>query len=126
MCWLDDKHLPCVPPVSITVPADYPTVPPKCVLTNHEYTTPYLSSVQKALDARLAKLPRRYSVSQILDNWEMSVRKACAPSKVQKVEESITTSSAITGTTKTTATTSTTNTCITNGLSTNLINSVAS
>ncbi|XP_058807599.1 mediator of RNA polymerase II transcription subunit 15 isoform X2 [Phymastichus coffea] len=124
ICWLDDKHLPCVPPVLITVPADYPTVPPKCVLTSHEYTTPYLNSVQKALDARLAKLPRRYSVSQILDNWEMSVRKACAPSKIQKVEELNTTSSAMTGTTKTT--TSTTNASLTNGLSTNLINSIAS
>lgn len=84
ICWLDDKHLPCVPPVSITVPGDYPTVPPKCVLASHEYATPYLSAVQKALNARLDKFPNRFSISQVLDAWEASVRQACSPNIQQE------------------------------------------
>lgn len=79
ICWLDDKHLPCVPPVLVIVPTDYPSVPPRCVLSSHEYATAYLSAVQQGLDARLAKLPKRFSVSQLLDTWEMSVRQASAP-----------------------------------------------
>ncbi|XP_034934452.1 mediator of RNA polymerase II transcription subunit 15 [Chelonus insularis] len=79
ICWLDDRHLPCVPPVLVTVPSDYPLTPPRCVMAPHEYTTAFLSAVQKALNARITKLPRRYSVSQLLDTWEMSVRQASAP-----------------------------------------------
>ena len=44
----------------------------------HEYSTNYLSAVQNALDSRLAKLPKKYSVSQLLDTWEISVRQACS------------------------------------------------
>ncbi|XP_078045604.1 mediator of RNA polymerase II transcription subunit 15-like isoform X2 [Augochlora pura] len=81
ICWLDDRHLPCVPPVSVTVPADYPLTPPRCVMAPHEYATTFLCAVQKALNARITKLPRRFSVSQLLDTWEMSVRQASAPSQ---------------------------------------------
>ncbi|KAL2724370.1 mediator of RNA polymerase II transcription subunit 15 [Vespula squamosa] len=81
ICWLDDRHLPCVPPVSVIVPADYPLTPPRCVVTPHEYTTTFLCAVQKALNARIAKLPRHFSVSQLLDTWEMSVRQASAPTQ---------------------------------------------
>ena len=80
ICWLDDKHLPCVPPISVIVPTDYPSVPPHSILTTHEYATPYLSAVQHGLDARLSKLPKYYSLSQLLDTWEMSVRQASASS----------------------------------------------
>ncbi|XP_015184817.1 PREDICTED: mediator of RNA polymerase II transcription subunit 15 isoform X1 [Polistes dominula] len=76
ICWLDDRHLPCVPPISVIVPADYPLTPPRCVMTSHEYTTTFLCAVQKALNARITKLPRHFSVSQLLDTWEMSVRQA--------------------------------------------------
>ncbi|XP_070159334.1 mediator of RNA polymerase II transcription subunit 15-like [Polyergus mexicanus] len=80
ICWLDDRHLPCVPPISVTVPADYPSMPPRCVMAPHEYeATAFLCAVQKALNARVAKLPRRFSLSQLLDTWEMSVRQASAP-----------------------------------------------
>ncbi|XP_057327713.1 mediator of RNA polymerase II transcription subunit 15-like [Microplitis mediator] len=81
ICWLDDRHLPCVPPVSVSVPSDYPLTPPRCVMAPHEYTTAFLSAVQKALTARITKLPRRFSVSQLLDTWEMSVRQASAPTQ---------------------------------------------
>lgn len=83
VCWLDDRHLPCVPPVSVTVPADYPSTPPQCIMASHEYATPFLSAVQKALNARITKLPKRFSVSQLLDTWEMSVRQASAPAQTQ-------------------------------------------
>lgn len=126
ICWLDDKHLPCVPPVLVLVPTDYPNVPPRCVLTSHEYATPYLSSVQKGLDARLAKLPKMYSVSQLLDSWEMSVRQACAPQARQaekdaaasktKTNESWITPSASISSSNSNA----------NGISTSLISSAAS
>ena len=81
ICWLDDRHLPCVPPVSVTVPSDYPQTPPRCVMAPHEYATTFLFAVQKALNARIAKLPKRFSVSQLLDTWEMSVRQASAPTQ---------------------------------------------
>lgn len=83
ICWLDDRHLPCVPPISVTVPADYPLTPPRCVMAPYEYeATTFLCTVQKALNARIAKLPRRFSLSQLLDTWEMSVRQASAPTQM--------------------------------------------
>ncbi|KAJ9591040.1 hypothetical protein L9F63_027754, partial [Diploptera punctata] len=45
LCWLDDRHLPCVPPVSLTVPEDYPHTPPRCHMASHD-TTPHSSSAQ--------------------------------------------------------------------------------
>ncbi|KAJ8927679.1 hypothetical protein NQ314_019836 [Rhamnusium bicolor] len=79
-CWLDDKHLPCVPPVSLIVPEDYPKTAPTCHMAPHEYNaTQFLSAVQAALLARIKKLPKHFSVSQLLDTWEMSVRQASAP-----------------------------------------------
>ncbi|XP_071630221.1 mediator of RNA polymerase II transcription subunit 15-like isoform X1 [Temnothorax longispinosus] len=93
ICWLDDRHLPCVPPISVTVPADYPSTPPRCVMAPHEYeATTFLCAVQKALNVRIAKLPRRFSLSQLLDTWEMSVRQASAPK-----ETSITASTVLMG-----------------------------
>lgn len=80
VCRLDDKHLPCVPPVSITIPQNYPFASPTCKLIEQEYTaTAFLQRVQAALVARIAKLPRMHSLSHLLDTWEMSVRQACAP-----------------------------------------------
>ncbi|KAJ9595965.1 hypothetical protein L9F63_012858, partial [Diploptera punctata] len=52
VCWLDDRHLPCVPPLI------------------------------KLWQSRIRKLPpSRFSVSQLLDTWEMSVRQASAPTQ---------------------------------------------
>ncbi|CAH1109128.1 unnamed protein product [Psylliodes chrysocephalus] len=83
ICWLDDKHLPCVPPVSLTVPEDYPITSPTCHMNPHEYNaTQFLSAVQAALLARIKKLPKHFSVSQLLDTWEMSVRQAAAPHQI--------------------------------------------
>ncbi|XP_072377144.1 mediator of RNA polymerase II transcription subunit 15 isoform X1 [Diabrotica undecimpunctata] len=83
ICWLDDKHLPCVPPVSLVVPEDYPKTSPTCHMAPHEYNaTQFLSAVQTALLARIKKLPKHFSVTQLLDTWEMSVRQASAPTQV--------------------------------------------
>lgn len=80
ICWLDDKQLPCVPPISLTVPEDYPKSAPSCHMATHEYNaTQFLSCVQAALLARIKKLPKYFSVSQLLDTWEMSVRQASGP-----------------------------------------------
>ncbi|KAG8223289.1 hypothetical protein J437_LFUL001163 [Ladona fulva] len=80
VCWLDDRHLPCVPPISLTVPGEYPNSPPKCELSQQEYgSTPFLATVQKALWSRVSKLPSQFSISQLLDTWEMSVRQASSP-----------------------------------------------
>ncbi|XP_044266798.1 mediator of RNA polymerase II transcription subunit 15-like isoform X2 [Tribolium madens] len=82
-CWLDDKQLPCVPPISLVVPEDYPKSAPSCHMAAHEYNaTQFLSAVQTALLARIKKLPKYFSVSQLLDTWEMSVRQASAPTSV--------------------------------------------
>ncbi|CAG9825305.1 unnamed protein product [Phaedon cochleariae] len=77
ICCLDDKHLPCVPPISVVVPEDYPRISPTVHTAPHEYNaTEFLSTVQGALNARVKKLPKHFSVSQLLDTWEMSVRQA--------------------------------------------------
>ncbi|KAH1026927.1 hypothetical protein HUJ05_000517 [Dendroctonus ponderosae] len=82
ICWLDCKQLPCVPPISLTIPENYPKKSPTCHIASHEYNaTTFLSDVQTALLARITKLPKNYSVSHLLDTWEMSVRQASAPNK---------------------------------------------
>lgn len=79
ICCLDDKHLPCVPPISVTLPEDYPSSSPLCNIIEFDYgSTPFLMTVQKALKARVSKLPRLYSLSHLLDTWAMSVRQACS------------------------------------------------
>lgn len=86
ICWLDDKHLPCVPPVLLSVPEDYPQTSPKCSMASHEYNaTKFLLDVQTALLDRIKKMPKHFSVSQLLDTWEMSVRQASAPTQSQIV-----------------------------------------
>jgi len=80
ICCLDDKRLPSVPPVSVSVPEEYPWQAPDCSLVEQEYSaTPFLQTVQQALIARMSKLPKNYSLSHLLDTWEMAVRQACSP-----------------------------------------------
>ncbi|KAL9708070.1 hypothetical protein quinque_011588 [Culex quinquefasciatus] len=80
ICWLDDKHLPCVPPIAVTIPDEYPFTSPTCSLIEQEYNaTPFLVQVQQSFLARICKLPEMFSLSHLLDTWEMSVRQACAP-----------------------------------------------
>uniref|UniRef100_T1J6D6 Mediator of RNA polymerase II transcription subunit 15 n=1 Tax=Strigamia maritima TaxID=126957 RepID=T1J6D6_STRMM len=84
ICQLDDKNLPCVPPITITVPENYPQQTPQCDTSSEEYdSTPFLQAVQVALSARIMKMPEKFSVTSLLDTWEMSVRQACAPRPLQ-------------------------------------------
>ncbi|XP_044766081.1 mediator of RNA polymerase II transcription subunit 15 isoform X2 [Coccinella septempunctata] len=87
-CWLDDKHLPCVPPISIMVPEDYPFTSPVCHTNSQEYNaTAFLSAVEQALLWRIQKLQKNFSVSQLLDTWEMSVRQAASGNNTRVAAE---------------------------------------
>ncbi|XP_022093236.1 mediator of RNA polymerase II transcription subunit 15-like [Acanthaster planci] len=78
ICRLEDKRLPSVPPISITVPHSYPDVSPQCDTSTHEYNqTPFLLSVQRTLSSQLKRMPDKFSLTQMLDVWEMCIRKSC-------------------------------------------------
>lgn len=80
VCYLNDPYLTSVPPIYIEIPDDYPSSPPTCTLLEHEMNaTKFLDSVQKIFTARMLKMPSLYSLSHILDTWEMSIRQACSP-----------------------------------------------
>lgn len=80
VCSLEDKCLPFVPPMNIIIPEDYPAHSPTCSLIDQEYNaTPFLSTVQKSLIAAMSMLPKQFSLSHLLDTWEMSIRKVCVP-----------------------------------------------
>ena len=77
--------------------------------------------MQKALDARLTKLPKIFSLSELLDTWEMSVRQASAPktqitinSGLSDAHGAITTTLTTTTATLTVTTTNTTTVTTTN------------
>lgn len=83
ICTLDDVHLPCVPPIYVSIPEDYPSTSPSCNLLEHELSvTPFLSTCQKTLVSRMSKMPSLFSLSHLLDTWEMSIRQACSPSNL--------------------------------------------
>lgn len=80
MCYLNDPYLPSVPPIFLTIPEDYPSSPPSCMLLEHEMNaTHFLETVQKIFSARMLKMPTLHSLSHIVDTWEMSIRQACSP-----------------------------------------------
>ncbi|XP_045511705.1 mediator of RNA polymerase II transcription subunit 15 [Colias croceus] len=78
---LDDARLPCVAAVHVSVPRDYPVSAPARLRPRpaRESPHPFLAKVERAMDARCARLPKRCSVGELLNAWEMSVRQACAP-----------------------------------------------
>lgn len=80
VCYLNDPYLTCVPPIFIEIPDDYPLSPPTCSLLEHEMNaTKFLESVQQIFAARMLKMPSLYSLSHVLDTWEMAIRQACSP-----------------------------------------------
>ncbi|KAK3856325.1 hypothetical protein Pcinc_027979 [Petrolisthes cinctipes] len=80
ICQLDDPNLPCVPPITLTVPAKYPDKPPRCDLLPVDYeTTEFLRSVRESMAVRLQNMPPHCSMTMLLHSWEMSVRQACSP-----------------------------------------------
>lgn len=91
VCHLEDKDLPAVPPISITLGPHYPDDgQPELEDCVEEYrTSPFLWNVNQALSARLRKMPSRYTLTQLLTAWEMSVRAACSykPSRISSIEK---------------------------------------
>jgi len=80
VCQLDDRDLPAVPHIQVTVPHSYPAVSPIYPAGPPDYlTTPFLQRVDEALNSRLLKLPEKHTLSQLLTAWELSVRAACSP-----------------------------------------------
>jgi len=80
VCQLDDRDLPAVPHIQVTIPQAYPAVSPIYPSGPPDYlTTPFLQRVDEALNSRLLKLPPRHTLSQLLTAWELSVRAACSP-----------------------------------------------
>uniref|UniRef100_A0A182IJT2 Mediator of RNA polymerase II transcription subunit 15 n=1 Tax=Anopheles atroparvus TaxID=41427 RepID=A0A182IJT2_ANOAO len=83
MIKLDDTNLPCVSPVGVTITEYDPYIAPRCSLIELHYNpvfdngTPFL--ILKTFMARFCKLPWFFTLSYLLDTWEMSVRQACSP-----------------------------------------------
>ncbi|XP_061189828.1 mediator of RNA polymerase II transcription subunit 15-like isoform X2 [Saccostrea echinata] len=79
VCKIDDKNLPCVPPISVKVPELYPSVSPQCDTKAQDYeSSPFLSSIQESLSRLLLQMPSKYTFTELMDKWEMSIRRACA------------------------------------------------
>lgn len=87
ICSLDDALLPCVPPINITIPEEYPFASPHCTVMEH--STPFLMQVEKALKARISKLPELFSLTHILETWTMAIRQACNPSAIEPTALSV-------------------------------------
>lgn len=84
VCELDDRDLPAVPYLHVTIPQDYPDSPPESNIQDPDYlSTPFLREVSGALCSRLAKMSSLHTLSQLLTAWELSVRSACIPSPLK-------------------------------------------
>ncbi|XP_004716377.1 mediator of RNA polymerase II transcription subunit 15 [Echinops telfairi] len=78
VCRLDDKDLPSVPPLELSVPADYPAQSPLWVDQQWQYdANPFLQSVHRCMTSRLLQLPDKHSVTALLHTWAQSVHQAC-------------------------------------------------
>ncbi|XP_006902587.1 PREDICTED: mediator of RNA polymerase II transcription subunit 15-like isoform X2 [Elephantulus edwardii] len=78
ICKLDDKDLPSVPPLELSVPADYPAQSPLWVDQQWQYdANPFLQSVHRCMTSRLLQLPDKHSVTALLNTWAQSVHQAC-------------------------------------------------
>lgn len=86
VCELDDRDLPAVPLLHVTIPKDYPESPPEINIQDPDYlSTPFLREVSGALSSRLEKMSSLHTLSQLLTAWELSVRSACIPSPFKNV-----------------------------------------
>ncbi|MEJ1283405.1 mediator complex subunit 15 [Cricetulus griseus] len=78
ICKLDDKDLPSVPPLEISVPADYPAQSPMWIDHQWQYdANPFLQSVHQCMTSRLLQLPDKHSVTALLNTWAQSIHQAC-------------------------------------------------
>ena len=70
ICKIDDVDLPCVPPISIKVPMDYPSQPPRCYIDKQDYSSSkFLQEIYRIFTNNLEKLPNIYSITTLLDRW---------------------------------------------------------
>lgn len=82
VCSIVDPCLPSVPCLHVYIPADYPSSSPTCSFLDQEInSTTFFVEVQEMFELHLARLPPIYSISHLLDTWEMSIRHACSPNK---------------------------------------------
>lgn len=73
---LADEDLPQVPPLTIVLPHNYPTLSPICDLTHYKQSaSPFVKLVGTLLTDTLAKQPM-YSFSTVLNSWELCVLRA--------------------------------------------------
>ncbi|XP_019362423.1 PREDICTED: mediator of RNA polymerase II transcription subunit 15 isoform X2 [Gavialis gangeticus] len=77
ICKLDDKNLPNVPPLQLSVPADYPDQSPLWIDNPRQYANPFLQSVYRYMTSKLLQLPDKHSVTALLNTWAQSIRQAC-------------------------------------------------
>uniref|UniRef100_A0A8C6YHW0 Mediator complex subunit 15 n=1 Tax=Naja naja TaxID=35670 RepID=A0A8C6YHW0_NAJNA len=78
ICKIDDKNLPSVPPLQLSVPADYPEQSPLWIDNPQQYeANPFLQSVYRYMMSKLLQLPDKHSVTALLNTWAQSIRQAC-------------------------------------------------
>ncbi|XP_019721971.1 mediator of RNA polymerase II transcription subunit 15 [Hippocampus comes] len=78
LCKLEDKNLPSVPPLQLSVPADYPDQSPYWSDHADQYgANHFLQAVHRTLASKLLQLPDKHSLTEILHTWAQSVRQAC-------------------------------------------------
>ncbi|CAB1318613.1 unnamed protein product [Coregonus sp. 'balchen'] len=78
ICKLDDKNLPSVPPLQLSIPADYPDQSPQWADDGQVYgANPFLKNVHRNMTSKLLQLPDKHSVTALLNTWAQSVRQAC-------------------------------------------------
>ncbi|KAL8611677.1 hypothetical protein ACOMHN_055676 [Nucella lapillus] len=77
----DDLNLPSVPPVLVTIPPSYPKHSPVCEPNNCPgYDASHFFKTVGNIMAEMMRRMSDYSLTALLNAWEMSVRKACMPS----------------------------------------------
>ncbi|XP_061701485.1 mediator of RNA polymerase II transcription subunit 15 isoform X2 [Syngnathoides biaculeatus] len=78
VCKLEDKNLPSVPPLQVSVPADYPDQSPYWADGADQYgANRFLQAVHRTLASKLLQLPDKHSLTEVLHTWAQSVRQAC-------------------------------------------------
>ena len=73
---LVDEDLPKVPSLTITLPSNYPTFSPICDMSTYQNSTPFIEEVGRILSDKISKRMAMFSLSTLLDDWELSVLRA--------------------------------------------------
>ncbi|XP_057673691.1 mediator of RNA polymerase II transcription subunit 15 [Corythoichthys intestinalis] len=77
VCKLEDKNLPSVPPLQLSVPADYPEQSPYWAEhADHYGANHFLQAVHRTLASKLLQLPDKHSLTEVLHTWAQSVHQA--------------------------------------------------